>query len=180
MKIKLAILCLLINTLSVSSQELDTNLPFAPVQLEKGYICGLEIGLNFRKLLQADIEAKVESFMAEGDYYLRYHLDIFECGTVSVEVDDNDNIIRLSTTLTDYSTKEGAKVGMSLRELKKIYPDAYLVFQIDTIGFFYSFVIDELGAFTIDASSISEQCGEDHPDCEKYMLDLKSHDFFTF
>lgn len=180
MKNKLALLCFtLINSISFANESIS---PFAPVQFEKGYICGLEVGHNIRELIYDGADVKVERYMVEGIFYLRYHFNIEHCGIVSVELDNDDVAFRLSTTLTEYTTKDGANVGMTLRQLKEIYPEAELMVQIGDHEILqtYSFSIDGLGVFTIDASSIMNKCGDEYPNCEEYMHDLKSVNFFTY
>ena len=157
--------------------------PLSPIQLDKGNICGIEVGYNIRELLYDGAKVTVERVMGEGDFYLKYNFNIDTCGIVSAVTDDNGDVYRVRIGPNKYETADGARVGMTLRKLKVIYPKAVLVFQfdgMDNVGSHYSFSIEKLGAFSIDASSIIKKCGDKFPNCEEYMMDLKSHNFFTY
>ncbi|MBL4602306.1 MAG: hypothetical protein JKY84_06160 [Emcibacteraceae bacterium] len=155
----------------------------SPIQLEKGDICGIVAGINIREILYEGSKVTVERIMGEGDFYLKYNFDVENCAIVSAITDDNGDVFRVSIGPSKYVTAGGAHVGMTLRELKIIYPKAILAFQFDGMGSSggqYSFSIDKLGVFTIDASSIMKKCGDKFPYCEDYMMGLKTVNFFTY
>ena len=69
MKIILSLLGMTILNAVVMAQD-D---PLSPVQLEKGYICGIEAGYNIREFLYEGSHVTVERLMGEEEYFLKYN-----------------------------------------------------------------------------------------------------------
>lgn len=155
---------------------------YAPVQLEKGYICGMEVGHNIRELLYDGADVTVKRTMVEGNYYLTFYINIEQCGKVEIQVDDNDIVDGLSTSLTGYTTKEGARVGMTLKEVKALYPDGQLSarFFTDATSLYSFYLPEDQGQFDFDGTGIQEKCGKSLADCGPFLDELKSVRFFTY
>jgi len=153
-------------------------------ELSKGKICSLTVGDKIQDLLKVYKNTTVEKFMQEGETYSRYVFKINDCGTVKAILDSEDgtgSVWRLSTKSKKLMTKDGVKTGMTLNDLRSLYPEAELVFQWDGESLAYSFVLpDDEGVFEFDPSEIMDKCGDEHPNCEKNMKHLKSVRFFTY
>ncbi|MEZ5759185.1 MAG: hypothetical protein R3D86_13275 [Emcibacteraceae bacterium] len=157
--------------------------PFAPVQLESGYICGIQAGENIKDQLFDGAEATVERVMGEESYSLKYIFHIQDCGDVSATTNDAGFISRISIGQGKFTTQEGARVGDPFSRLKELYPAGKLFlpeayYEGPDYGYYYK--IDQLGFFEFDATAIMEKCGYSMDKCLAFLDDLKSIKFVTY
>lgn len=168
-------------SIALLSQLLFSSLAFAD-GLSKGRIGPLKAGVHIFKLARFDMDASVKRKMFEEDFFLEYSFDLENIGVVEVLLNEDDvTVYRLATASKKVTTKSGAHVGLTLKALRDIYPNASLSVAWEGEEGFYSFILPEYeGVFVLDANSILDKCGESYPDCENYMKDLPSVKFFTF
>ncbi|HPF47919.1 MAG: hypothetical protein KDF58_00440 [Alphaproteobacteria bacterium] len=157
--------------------------PLAPVQLEKGYICGIQAGENIKDQLYDGAEVTVERAMGEESYSLKYIFHIQDCGDVSATTNDAGFISRISIGQGKFMTQEGARVGDPFSRLKKLYPEGKLFlpeayYEGPEYGYYYK--IDQLGFFEFDATAIMEKCGYSMDMCLAFLDGLKSSKFVTY
>ncbi len=157
-------------------------LPASAQNLAKGKIGPLEAGVHVFELAHFDTNAKVAQVMQEGEYFLEYTFTLKNLGEVKALLsEDNATVYRLTTHSEKFSTTAGAYVGMTLKELRSIYPAGVLDVAWESIESSFVFILPESeGVFVFNGSSIKSQCWSNLPKCEEYLSDLKSEEFFTF
>jgi len=150
--------------------------------LSKGKIGPLNVGVHLFHLAHLDQNAKVRRKQFEEDFQLEYRFNIKNVGIINVLLEaDDTSVYRLSTSAESLKTVAGGKVGMTLKALKKIYPNGKLDVAWDGIDSAYHFILpNEEGFFAFDATDIIKPCGKAYPDCGKLLQNHRSTAFITF
>lgn len=150
--------------------------------LSKGTVGPMVVGQHVFKFASIDMNATVKRKLSEEEFYLEYTFKLREGVSIKALLSDDDvTIEKLSTNSDSFSTSRNAKVGMTLSELKFLYPNGSFDRHWDSMGSYFSFILPEYeGVFEIDASNVVGDCGHDMNKCETLMKDLKSVRFFTF
>ena len=151
-------------------------------ELSKGKIGPMKVGTHIFSLAHMDTQATVKRRQFEEEYLLEYTFTLHATGTVKALLsDDYLTVYRLTTISKSLKTAGGAHVGMTLNELKKVYPNGALAPSWESNESLYSFILpDQEGVFVFNAKPILKQCKDKHPDCGSFMGDLRSTEFFTY
>lgn len=111
----------------------------------------------------------------EGDYYPLYTVAI--CPGVEVEAlshDGDRTIDYIDTYSSDFLTPQGAYVGMTVAQLKRVYPRGRLQYGMAD-GFYASFLSGTGVYFRIRTEGIPKTCFTDiHADCDARFEQVRS------
>lgn len=156
--------------------------PLRAADLERSVIGPLKTEKHIFEFADLDKNAKVSTFVSEGMLYLRYDFNI-DGNIIHADTPEDDlTIFRISTTSKNYKTSKNAHVGMTLNELRTIYPDYELIWQLEgNPEAKYSFVLpNDEGVFEFSVLPIEDKCGDKINQCQKHMGNLRSISFFTW
>ena len=151
-------------------------------ELSKGMIGPLRTGVHIFDLAKYDTTASVKRKQFEEDFYLEYSFNLKDIGIINVLLKDDDRTVyKLSTKSSSITTAEGARVGMTLDELKVIYPNGRLTISWDSIDALHGFVLPEHnGVFVFNGSKMVESCEKNVSDCETFLGSISSIEYFTY
>ena len=120
------------------------------------------------------------NFTDEGGDHYEYVVTV--CPGVQIEayVDiGKTDIYQLSTSSSAYVTAEGAHVGMTVAELKAVYPRGELHYA-EVEGRYAGFATGRGLTFTIDYSGIPDDCFHaNYGKCDRLFLNKRSQSLFT-
>jgi len=173
----ITMLCSLFFYVNVFAQSSDN------IQMSKGQICDVNVGRNIGELLNDGETLKVEKFSGEGEAYFVFHVPILNCGIVKVYAGDQWlKIFQLETDNKSYVTTRGARVGMTLEQLRGLYPEVDITypktdFKYFSLGFFLP---DDEGYFEFNAEILREKCKIDYDSCKNDFQKLTAKKFVTY
>ncbi|MCC3859864.1 hypothetical protein [Pseudemcibacter aquimaris] len=163
--------------INVSAQTSNT------VQLSKGQVCDVKVGREINELLHDGERVTVEKYSGEDEAVLVFHVPISNCGIVKVYASgERLKIFQVETDNNKFSTSLGGRVGMTLEELKSLYPKVKLNYpQINSKNFSFGFYLpNEEGHFDFDANHIRVKCEQDYDTCKREFDNLRAVSFVTY
>ncbi|MCP5381721.1 MAG: hypothetical protein H6912_05070 [Kordiimonadaceae bacterium] len=178
--IRILLLCLSLFYWHIAyAQNINTNL----AQFSKGNICDIKVGDVIGDLLNDGEKVEVVKESGEGRSYFIFNVKVLSCGFVKTYVDDHwTKIFRLESDFKKYTTSRGARVGMTLKEIKALYPDGQLSarFFTDATSLYSFYLPEDQGQFDFDGTGIQEKCGKPFAECGRFLDELKSVRFVTY
>ncbi|OYW78463.1 MAG: hypothetical protein B7Z26_09730 [Asticcacaulis sp. 32-58-5] len=134
---------------------------------------GIELGSRIKSLTPR-FKLKTEQYASDGDDYLRYEIDVCPGVIVIAETALDSHVIdRIETTSNYFVTAKGAKVGMTVAELRKLYPRGKTYIGAEE-GWYASFSTNEGVYFELHTASIPRDCFESNRNCERVINDVKA------
>ena len=112
----------------------------------------------------------------EGDDYERYRITLAPERIVEVTFWDGQST-DISTTSADFTTQEGAHVGMTLAELRRLYPNGQFHIGAEE-GSYMSFAISPGYGFSFDTDGIADSCFRWHQPCPTDLEARRATEFF--
>ncbi len=93
---------------------------------------------------------------------------------IDADADERDRtLVSLSTASSGFTTRKGAHVGMTVRELKALYPNGNLTYGKGE-GLYATFVIASGLYFSLDQDGIPDKCYENDAKCDALFLDRRA------
>jgi hypothetical protein len=166
-----------------SSSSYAQDKEYDVVQFYKGKICDIKVGTSIGDILLDGEILEVEKHSGEGNAYFIFNINVLNCGVVRAYVGDQwMRIFSLETSFPKYSTVRGAKVGMTLGEIRKLYPNVSIRYPETDFKFFSVslYLPEEEGDFTFNAESLREECKKNYEECKKDFDDLNADIFETY
>lgn len=179
----MTMLCSLLFTLIIQSSVFAQDKNYDEVQFYKGRICDVKVGNLIGDLLRDGEKIMAEKYNSYGYTYFIFDVPISNCGLVKVHAGGQwMEIVRVETDYQKYSTTRGASVGMTLGELKVLYPEVEHHYpnenyQNYSFGFFLP---EDEGFFSFEAEHLKEKCEQDYDACKSDFDDLRAVSFVTY
>jgi hypothetical protein len=123
----------------------------------------LSTGMSPAEVEALNLPIVRDEVFTEGDPYPRYIVDIGAGQTVEV-LFWNGRAFNLQTASANMATVRGARVGMSLAELRDLYPDGKVNIG-DAEGWYFNYQIERGAMFLFDVSGLADTCFEYRGDC---------------
>ncbi|WKL57295.1 hypothetical protein Q1W73_16770 [Asticcacaulis sp. ZE23SCel15] len=143
-----------------------------PKTLSPSAIGSIKLGSSIKSLTPR-FKLKTEQYASDGDDYLRHEIDVCP-GVIVIAATalDRHIIDRIETTSNYFVTAKGAKVGMTVAELRKLYPRGETYTGAEE-GWYASFSTKEGVYFELQIDAIPRDCFETTRNCEGVVSSVK-------
>lgn len=136
----------------------------ADLSMSARHIGPVQVGVSTDAIEALNLPFETEVSYGEGDEYLNYILTISTDASVTATTYEGA-VVEVSTLSPAFENAQGAHVGMSLDELRALYPNG--VFYIGAeAGEFMSFsLLPDGGVFSFDIAGIDAACFQPRRRC---------------
>ncbi len=147
------------------------------VQLTPERIGPIHVRMSGAEIRSLGMDVVEDVVNLEGDDYVRFQVGIAD--DISVEVIFwGGRAVDLTTDAASFMTDRGAHVGMTLEELRRLYPEGQ-IFIGNEEGFYFSFQTTPDGAvFLFDTRTIPESCFAWRGECPD-LSDRRAYRYFV-
>ncbi|WAC48336.1 hypothetical protein OVA03_16855 [Asticcacaulis sp. SL142] len=144
-----------------------------PKTLSLSAIGSIELGSSIKSLTPR-FKLKTEQYASDGDDYLRHEIDVCpDVIVIAATALDSPAIDRIETISNYFVTAKGAKVGMTVAELRRLYPRGETYTGAEE-GWHASFSTNDGVYFELHKASIPRDCFETNRNCETVINGVKA------